>query len=239
MTEKFSGRSESLRDTPLGRLYRRLYVHPSRFHGDLQGQTGIVNNHERLQQFVASFPKGARLLDLGSGSRRLQPDALASDIRVLPGVGVVADAHALPFADGVFDGIVAQMLLEHVGHPERVLAEIHRILKQRGRLFCEVPFLYPVHDRVDYRRWSLAGLELACRSFERIDSGVSIGPFAALSVMLRQIATHRLRSVKLEAAAELVVGFLLSPLKFLDDLLPRRTAEQLVAGAVYFEGFKA
>ncbi len=40
-----------------------------------------------------------------------------------------ASGYAAPFPDSCFDGIVSTDVIEHVQHPERFLAEIHRLLK--------------------------------------------------------------------------------------------------------------
>jgi len=45
-----------------------------------------------------------------------------------------ADAEQLPFADGSFDAVVANFLIPHVGRPERVAAELVRVLRPGGKL---------------------------------------------------------------------------------------------------------
>jgi SAM-dependent methyltransferase len=45
-----------------------------------------------------------------------------------------ADAERLPFGDGEFDAVVANFLILHVGRPERVAAELARVLAPSGRL---------------------------------------------------------------------------------------------------------
>ena len=45
-----------------------------------------------------------------------------------------ADAERLPFGDGEFDAVVANFLIPHVGRPERVAAELARVLAPGGRL---------------------------------------------------------------------------------------------------------
>jgi len=45
-----------------------------------------------------------------------------------------ADAERLPFGDGEFDAVVANFLIPHVGRPERVAAELARVLASGGRL---------------------------------------------------------------------------------------------------------
>ncbi|MCJ7670696.1 MAG: class I SAM-dependent methyltransferase [Acidimicrobiia bacterium] len=49
-----------------------------------------------------------------------------------------ASAEALPFVDASFDTVVSTLVLCSVGHPERALAELRRVLKPGGRyLFIE------------------------------------------------------------------------------------------------------
>jgi len=45
-----------------------------------------------------------------------------------------ADAHALPFADGTFDGVVCGGTLNELKYPAHSLREVHRVLKPGGRL---------------------------------------------------------------------------------------------------------
>ncbi len=53
------------------------------------------------------------------------------------------DALALPFADNTFDKVICSEVLEHVPNYHGVLAEIHRVLKPRGRLAISVPRAWP------------------------------------------------------------------------------------------------
>ena len=52
---------------------------------------------------------------------------------------VGADAGALPFADGSFEIVSANMVLEHLDRPERVFAEVYRVLAPGGRFVFVTP----------------------------------------------------------------------------------------------------
>lgn len=45
----------------------------------------------------------------------------------------------LPFADGEFDGAILDNVLEHLEHPEPLLAEARRVLRARGTFVVGVP----------------------------------------------------------------------------------------------------
>jgi len=49
-----------------------------------------------------------------------------------------ADAEELPFPDGGFDRVIASSLLSHVLHPEKVIAELRRVLKPSGRVVVSI-----------------------------------------------------------------------------------------------------
>jgi SAM-dependent methyltransferase len=52
---------------------------------------------------------------------------------------VQADIQALPFREASFDLVTANMVLEHVEHPQRLLAEISRVLRPGGRFIAHTP----------------------------------------------------------------------------------------------------
>ncbi len=51
----------------------------------------------------------------------------------------IADAHALPFENKTFDLIVCLEALEHIEDPQKVILEMHRVLKDRGKVITLVP----------------------------------------------------------------------------------------------------
>jgi SAM-dependent methyltransferase len=67
-------------------------------------------------------------------------DKMFSSLRAdLGQAGVVADAHALPFADASFDSIIANNVIEHFYDPLAGLSEIRRVLRAGGRLYALLP----------------------------------------------------------------------------------------------------
>ncbi|MBI4454687.1 MAG: class I SAM-dependent methyltransferase [Acidobacteria bacterium] len=125
--------------------------------------TEIVSVLERSQ-----WTPPIRVLDAGAGCgpyRQLFSNGnfryVAVDCQTLPGVSVVADAQRLPFADGVFDLVLSNQVLEHVCDPNTVSAELKRIVSDRGYLLLSCPFVWEIHCfPADYWRFSSQALQL-------------------------------------------------------------------------------
>jgi len=50
-----------------------------------------------------------------------------------------ADAHHLPFRDGIFDGLAMAEVIEHLGHPMMALREASRVMKGGGKMVLQTP----------------------------------------------------------------------------------------------------
>jgi SAM-dependent methyltransferase len=70
-----------------------------------------------------------------------------------------ADAAALPLADETIDTILCTEVMEHVPNPERTIAEFARVLRRGGVVITTAPFVYPIHDKYDFFRYSPDGLK--------------------------------------------------------------------------------
>ncbi|MDF1593156.1 MAG: methyltransferase domain-containing protein [Desulfobacterales bacterium] len=87
------------------------------------------------------------------------------------------------------DIVNAIELLEHVKNPEKGLDEITRVLKEKGKLFLSMPFLYGIHaDPYDFQRWTEYKLksELKKRNFEILKFHIMGRMFTAMVDMIRQ-----------------------------------------------------
>ncbi len=90
-----------------------------------------------------------RVLDLGCGAghsfSELAPresvgvDLDAAALAGQPRETVAADMRALPFAGGSFASVLAVQSIEHVGDPERVVAEARRVLEPGGTAVWVTP----------------------------------------------------------------------------------------------------
>ena len=70
-----------------------------------------------------------------------------------------ADAAQLPIKSSTIDNCLLLDVLEHLPNPAKAITEVHRVLKDNGKFFVQVPFLYPIHDApLDFQRWTEFGL---------------------------------------------------------------------------------
>lgn len=74
-------------------------------------------------------------------------------------VDVFGDAEDIPLAASRADVVVCTEVMEHIGDPRRMLADIHRVLRPGGALVLSVPFIWHIHDEPhDYWRFTEYGL---------------------------------------------------------------------------------
>ena len=175
----------------------------------------------------------------GDGTQALWADAAITkhgiDIYASPSVDAVADAHYLPLGDGAYDGVWIQAVLEHVVEPGRVVAEIHRVLRPRGIVYAETPFMQQVHSGAyDFTRFTVLGHRYLFRHFALLDMGGNGGAEVALAWALRYFVWAVTRSRKLFMLAG---GFavLLRPF---GALVSKRSLYDSPSG-VYFLGSKS
>jgi SAM-dependent methyltransferase len=191
----------------------------------------------------------ALFLDIGSGilggsnasglTAYIREHTVPLEIAPTAGVGVVGDAHYLPFHDDSVDGLLIQGVLEHVLDPQQIVREILRVLKRGAPVFSEVPFIQHYHlDPVDFRRWTHYGFAHLFREFELESAGVCAGPASALTDMLTEFPALLFSRPALYWGVKNLTGWLLAPLQFLDVLWARTSRAHTMAGAVYYLGCK-
>jgi uncharacterized protein YbaR (Trm112 family) len=150
-----------------------------------------ASNYRRLTEILLADSPSPRVLVLGGsilgqGMESLVDNAafdlVESDVSFGPRTMLICDAHDIPFPDGSLDCVIVQAVLEHVVDPHRCCEEIHRVLKKRGVVYAETPFMQQVHGgRYDFMRFTHLGHRRLFRRFEEIDSGAACGPGMALA----------------------------------------------------------
>jgi SAM-dependent methyltransferase len=160
-----------------------------------------------------------------------------SDVSFGPRTVLICDAHDIPFADGVFDGVVAQAVLEHVADPHRVADEIHRVLAPGGIVYAETPFMQQMHGgRYDFERFSYWGHRRLFRRFEELDSGVATGPGMALAWAWTYFLAGFAHSRATRRLARIVASWTAFWPKYFDRYLIRQPGAIEGASGYYFLG---
>ncbi len=123
-----------------------------------------------IARFAASLPAQAAVLDAGCGEGRhrarfANARYVGADLAVgdaswnYRDLDVVADLAALPFRDGAFEAALNIVVLEHTRCPDRVVAELARVLRPDGRLLLIAPLSWEVHQSPnDFFRFTRHGL---------------------------------------------------------------------------------
>jgi SAM-dependent methyltransferase len=185
---------------------------------------------------------GGSILGQGMETLAARPgfEFVAADVSHGPLTAVICDAHDIPFEDETFDGVIVQAVLEHVVDPHRCVTEIHRVLKPRGCVYAETPFMQQVHmGRYDFTRFTHSGHRRMFRHFDEIASGPVCGPGMALAwsyqYFLLSFTTSRVLRGMIRAFARLTSFYL----KYADYYLIDKSAAFDAASGFFFIGRKA
>lgn len=164
-------------------------------------------------------------------------DLIETDIFLAPRAAIVCDAHQLPFADGTFDGVIAQAVLEHVVDPYRCVDQIHRVLKHGGVVYAETPFMQQVHGGAyDFTRFTFLGHRRLFRRFGEVASGAVAGTGAALAWSIEYFALSFARGNTTRAAIRAMSRLTCFWLPLFDRLLINRPMTLDGASGYFFLG---
>lgn len=110
---------------------------------------------------------------------------------------VVADLNAeLPISDCVADTVISFSVLEHLREPDTMLKEAQRLLRPRGSIVLQVPFMWWVHEAPhDYFRFTRHGLEHLFRKagFINVEVKANTGFWAMWVTKLNYQSTRLVR----------------------------------------------
>lgn len=100
---------------------------------------------EHLLQKIKATP--GRVLNLSAGgSAEKLANVVEVEASLFRHTDIIADAHALPFIDECFSGVISMNAFEHYHNPEQVASELMRVLKPGGWLVVQTAFLQPEHE---------------------------------------------------------------------------------------------
>ncbi|MGE3268394.1 MAG: methyltransferase domain-containing protein [Chloroflexota bacterium] len=230
---------------PRSRLKDRVQKLLPSISGNPQGPANI---HRFLKALLNHAARPVVLVvGAGEGGSAIAPlrehpqvEIVTSDVHLGKATALVMDAHDIPFADGTFDGIVVQAVLEHVVDPYRCVAEIHRVLRPGGVVFSETPFMQQVHmGAYDFTRFTPLGHRRLFRHFEQIAGGPNGGQGMVLAWSWLYFLRGFVQDQRGRQAAEMIARLTAFWLPWFDTLLAGRPSAWDGAKGSFFVGRKS
>lgn len=164
---------------------------------------------------------------------------LTTDVDLAFTPGAVADVTRLPFDDGTFDVVIAEMVLEHVIDLKQAAQELQRVCATGGLVIATVPFCFPWHGvPFDFFRCSPTGLRALFdeTTYDYLGSCQGSGSATAYAASSLIVNLSSRRHVRWGLLA--LSRLLLFPLKHLDNAA-RGGNRFVAAGALTYIGTKA
>jgi len=220
------------------KLFFKKYPKIFRFLYNLFGATFVGKSPAK---FLSNKGKDAVILNIGSGTKKINDDTINLDSYPFENVDIIADATDLPLADESVDIVVNEFILEHVSSPEKVVSEITRILKPGGTVYIAVPFVASFHSSPnDYYRWSKNGFRELLKDFDEEECEIRCGPTSALIYVLSEwLGTIlSLGSLRLQQIWFMFFLVIFSPLNLVDYLIYKLPSSENIAYGFYFIGRK-
>jgi SAM-dependent methyltransferase len=187
------------------------------------------------KRILEHHPEGNIIVNLGAGVSSYRKDIINCDIcpdKV--NVSLACDALMIPIKSNSVDLIINIALLEHVKEPKLVIEEMFRILKDKGEIWCFVPFMQPYHAAPsDYYRWTHNGVKRLFSEFPYAKIYVGNGPTSSmLWVMQEWLAIlFSFGNRNFKECLFFVFMIISFPFKYLDAILTYYpSAENLVSG---------
>ncbi len=212
----------------------------------ISGNHGSEANFEEFAQLLLSTSPRPRVLVLGGrilGTgmeafvKHAEIELVETDVCPGPRVKMICDAHDVPFADGTFDGVIIQAVLEHVCDPWRCVEEIHRVLKPQGLVYAETPFIQQVHGGAwDFTRFTDLGHRRLFRRFEQVSRGACCGPGMALAWSFQYFLLSLTENKWLRGCIRIGTELTTFWLKNVDHFLMHTRGTQDAASGFYFIG---
>lgn len=218
-------------------LYPTLNLGARRAYAKVREHEGAAATGRRYLVIGSGVDEGAGIRALGE---IIRSRIVNVDIERFENVHIRADGRALPFQDQSFAGVFCQAMLYAVVDPLFVLREMDRVLRPKGVLYVEAPFLQPHMDApTDSTRITLSALREVFRSYRELDAGATAGPSSTLAWILREYITLWISpSLRWNNVVRFFINPLVFPLKYLDLIVGRRAGAHLLGCAVSFLGEK-
>ena len=127
-------------------------------------------------------------LDIGCGTRKIEPDAIGIDAAPAPGVDIVwnLDEYPWPLEDNRFDRVYMSHIIEHLRDIPRAMAEVHRVARAGAQVFIVTPHFSSHNSYADPTHKA----HLAAASFDHLtgrDFATFLGPAARFDIVEREL----------------------------------------------------
>lgn len=172
MTEKFR---------PVAHYPPDSFLNSVKFYGRLLLDFQTLTIYKYLKQYIPSM-KG-QLLDVGCGN---SPFKFLVNNKVCQYVGIdiagadsfdyknldiiTFDGENIPFENESFDNILCTEVIEHIPNPEKIIAEMYRVLKPNGLCIITLPWSARVHFApYDFCRYTPYKLSILFQKFKKVD----------------------------------------------------------------------
>ena len=142
---------------------------------------------EDIQKY-AKYAEGT-LLDIGSGFSPYKPffknvkKYIKMDNFEYLGVkpDIIGDAMNIPLKNSSVDSIFSSQVLEHVQNPQKMVDEIYRVLKKKGKCILTTHMAQVIHGEPhDYFRFTEYGLKELFKNFSYIEVKPNGGALLAI-----------------------------------------------------------
>jgi SAM-dependent methyltransferase len=178
----------------------------------------------QLKKLLDSYGQDHVIVNVGSGPGyfKNRKDIINVDIFAFEEIDLVSDATSLPIKNNSVDLVINVAMMEHLNTPEKVVHEMHRILKQDGTVFCYVPFMVPFHAAPnDFFRWTISGAKQLFADFGEVEVVVGAGPTSGMLWVLQEWLSVLLSfgSRTLHDIIFMLLMIVTSPIKLLDFIL--------------------
>lgn len=151
-----------------------------KFYGRMLLDLQILTIYRDIKKTIPSF-KG-NVLDVGCGQSPYKFLLNAGETKYF-GVDIVDagkfdydnaditpfDGKNIPFEDGKFDGLICTEVLEHVQHYQKLIDEMHRVMKKGGTGIITIPWSARYHySPNDYFRYTPSSLKTMFGNFNEV-----------------------------------------------------------------------
>jgi len=140
-------------------------IETSRPEDTYKGPIAMRDSRYLMSALHENLKPQSKLLDLGCGPRDQAAPAEYLELKYIgldyanKNADLLADAHALPFANSSFDAVLSYAVLEHLHTPSIAVSEISRVLKPNGIYVGSVSQGEPFHSSfLHHTTWGILTL---------------------------------------------------------------------------------